>query len=87
MNWNEKRSEKGVKGFKKVPLEKQKNECLRIMLTKQQKSILVGYCKEYEISLSDFVRLAIYQKLKANNVAGLDGKPIIDENQLSLFDN
>ena len=67
-SWNEdKKAQKGIRGFVKVPEAEQKNSPLTVMLTKAQKDFLTAYCKRQDITASNLIRFMIYDYLKKQN--------------------
>ena len=66
-SWNEdKKAQKGIRGFVKVPEAEHKNKAITIKFTNDQREFLKDYCKRQEISMSDLVRYMLYNHLKDN---------------------
>jgi len=78
-------SQVGSKGFQPIELENKKDERQNFMLSKRQLKLVEEYTKEINLSKSDLFRIALFEYLTNNNI-NTDGEPIIDENQLTLFD-
>ena len=78
-------SQKGVKGFQPVGLSEKKDVRQAISLSHRQMRVLNQFSREMSMSKPDIIRIAIFEYLTNHNV-NTDGEPIIDENQLSLFE-
>lgn len=78
-------SQKGVKGFQSIGLEDKKDVRQIVRLSQKQMRVLNQFSREMDISKSDILRISLFEYLTNHNV-NTDGEPIIDENQLSLFE-
>ena len=66
-SWNEdKKAQKGIRGFVKVPESEHKNKAITIKFTNDQREFLKAYCIKQKISMSDLVRFMLYNHLKDN---------------------
>jgi hypothetical protein len=85
-SWNEdKKAQKGKRGFVKVPESEHKNKSLVVKVTEKQKDFLKDYCIKQGITPSDLVRYMLYNHLKDK---GEDFSVFeqIPTNQMNLFD-
>lgn len=85
-SWNEdKKAQKGIRGFVKVPESEHKNKSLVVKVTEKQKDFLKDYCSKQGITPSDLVRYMLYNHLKDK---GEDFSMFeqVPSNQTSLFD-
>ena len=84
-SWNEdKKAQKGIRGFVKVPEAEHKNKSLVVKVTSKQKEFFQSYCKSKGITPSDLIRFMIYDHLKNQNedFSMFEQQP---SNQTSLF--
>lgn len=48
--------------------EERKTENLKVRITQAEKAMLEAYCEEHDIKMSEFIRTAVIQKLKNQEV-------------------
>ena len=85
-SWNEdKKAQKGIRGFVKVPESEHKNKAITIKFTNDQREFLKAYCIKQKISMSDLVRFMLYNHLKDNgeDFSMFEAQP---DNQTNLFE-
>jgi hypothetical protein len=78
--------QKGVKGFQPIGLENKKDLRQIVRLSHRQMRVINQFSKEMGLSKADLFRIALFEYLNNHNV-NTDGEPIIDKDQMTLFEN
>ena len=75
-----------LKKFQKIPDELKHSERLTILLTKQQRSVIVDYCKKNNLTQGDLIRDMIVEYFENRNISTtLEPEP--DPRQTKMFED